>query len=101
MARTSTTEVTIDGRAFKVGKLTLGNLRDLSEMETTTQEGLAQLLLRVRAIHMAILRADPASTLSLKELEDACDGEDLPVAYQAVMSFAGKGSASAGEPQSP
>jgi hypothetical protein len=103
MARTTTRGIVIDGREFKIAKLTVGNLRALSEEESGAKgDDFAVLTVQLKAVLTAMKRADPSLELELSQLELITDSEDLAKAHAAVMLLTtGREGPPAGESQSP
>jgi hypothetical protein len=103
MARTTTRVIVIDDREFKIAKLTIGLLRELSEKEAAaTDDPFGVLTVQLEAVRASILRAGEDVKLELAELEAITDSEDLAKAHAAVMALTtGREAPPAGETQSP
>lgn len=102
MARTSTIQIVIDGVTRPAAKLTLGALRALSDAEAAATTNDQRLAVQVDAVRRSLSRADPAFALTVDEVMDLLDGEDLEQAYSAVMGHTvGRRAGAAGETTSP
>lgn len=103
MARKRTAQIEIDGKAYTIAPLTLGQLRELStDHERESGDPLKSLLVDVKAIHMAITRGQGADNVPpLAEFENMIDGDDLAVARVEVWRLSGTIKPDAGETKSP